>query len=200
VPPPNLMRLVHSAGRRRPVHSVGGMTVHSIGRRYAHTAACTTLVINRMSSRKQPPGHQYCVDCGHHGAKRLLRRTRISYFYNVFPLFCFWAHMSGLSILVRAPLSYKREGTRRYKADSEAHRLNTTHSGVGYYAPAVRTTLNPCVLLCSSRIHLAGKTLRPPPHLRIYGGCVPPPGRRFSSPTKTLCSILINSPSTCVVR
>jgi hypothetical protein len=26
----------------------------------------------------------------------------------------------------------------------------TTHSGVGYYAPAARTTLNPCVFLCSS--------------------------------------------------
>jgi hypothetical protein len=53
--------------------------------------------------------------------------------------------MSGLSILVHAPLSYKREGTRRYKADptrtlklSSSLKLNTTHtdSGVGYYAPA----------------------------------------------------------------
>jgi hypothetical protein len=31
---------------------------------------------------------------------------------------------------------------------------NTSHNGVGYYAPAARTTLNPCVFLCSS-IHLA---------------------------------------------
>jgi hypothetical protein len=48
--------------------------------------------------------YQYCRDYGHHGARRLLRRTHISYFYNVFPPFCPWAHMSGLSILVRAPL------------------------------------------------------------------------------------------------
>jgi hypothetical protein len=27
-------------------------------------------------------------------------------------------------------------------------KLNTSHSGVGYYAPAARTTLNPCVFLC----------------------------------------------------
>jgi hypothetical protein len=27
---------------------------------------------------------------------------------------------------------------------------NTSPSGVGYYAPAARTTLNPCVFLCSS--------------------------------------------------
>jgi hypothetical protein len=68
------------------------------------------------------------------------------------------------------PLSYKREGTRRYKTHSlrcsQAHRftqtlIQYTHIGVGYYAPAAWTTLNPCVFLCSSRIHLAGKTLRP---------------------------------------
>jgi hypothetical protein len=57
------------------------------------------------------------------------------------------------------PLSYKREGTRRYKGsqahlDSQTHKfiqalkLNTSYSGVGYYAPAARTTLNPCVFLC----------------------------------------------------
>jgi hypothetical protein len=84
--------------------------------------------------------------------------------------------MSGLSILVRAPLSYKRGGTQRYRLkltqtdlDSHTHKfiqapkLNTTHSGVGYYAPAAQTTLNPCVFLCSSRFHLTGKTLRPLP-------------------------------------
>jgi hypothetical protein len=43
----------------------------------------------------------------------------------------------------------------------QALKLNTAHSGVGYYAPVARTTLNPCVFLCSSRFHLAGKTLRP---------------------------------------
>jgi hypothetical protein len=34
----------------------------------------------------------------------LLGDTGIGYFYNVFPPFCPWTHMSGLSILVRAPL------------------------------------------------------------------------------------------------
>jgi hypothetical protein len=43
----------------------------------------------------------------------------------------------------------------------QALKLNTSHSGVGYYAPAARTTLTPCVFLCSSRFHLTGKTLRP---------------------------------------
>jgi hypothetical protein len=51
--------------------------------------------------------------------------------------------------------------------DSQTHKfiqalkLNTSNSGVGYYAPVARTTLNPCVFSCSSRFHLTGKTLRP---------------------------------------
>jgi hypothetical protein len=70
--------------------------------------------------------------------------------------------MSGLSTLVRAPLSYKRGGMQRYKGrthsdrpnldlDSQlsSFRSNPTHSGVGYYAPAARTTLNPRVFWCS---------------------------------------------------
>jgi hypothetical protein len=107
----------------------------------------------------------------HDGARKIaLASQNISYFLP----FCLWAHMSGLSILVCAPLSYKREGhdvTRQVLSRSlkltqthkfiQALKINTAHSGVGYYAPAARTTLNPCVFLCSSRIHLAGKTFRP---------------------------------------
>jgi hypothetical protein len=43
---------------------------------------------------------------------------------------------------------------------------NTTHSGVGYYAPAARTTLNPCVFLSSSPNLQQAKRLSP---LRILG-------------------------------
>jgi hypothetical protein len=78
----------------------------------------------------------------------------------------------GSAPLCVSPLSYKRGGTQRYRlkltqTHLDAHKfiqalkLNTSHSGVGYYAPAARTTLNPCVFLCSSRFHLTGKTLRP---------------------------------------
>jgi hypothetical protein len=63
----------------------------------------------------------------------------------------------GSAPLYVPPLSYKRGGTQRYKAQThldvaQAHKfiqalkLNTSHSGVGYYAPAARTTLN---LVCS---------------------------------------------------
>jgi hypothetical protein len=54
------------------------------------------------------------------------------------------------------PLSYKRGGMRtdsfRPKSFKTQLKLtsNTTHSGVGYYVAAARTTLNSCVFLCSS--------------------------------------------------
>jgi hypothetical protein len=163
------MRPVHSAGRRRPVHSTGGVPVHSTGRQYAHAAACTTLIITRALPRKQPqhintawttdimaPG-----DCS--GVLALV--TSIMYSHRFVP----GPTCRGSASLYVPPLSYKREGTRRYKADShrlsdsqvhtssQAHILNTTHSGVGYYAPTTGTTLNPCVFLCSPRIHLADR-------------------------------------------
>jgi hypothetical protein len=44
---------------------------------------------------------------------------------------------------------------------------NTSHSGVGYYAPAARTTLNPCVFLCSS--HSYQRSSKTPKPLLISG-------------------------------
>jgi hypothetical protein len=59
---------------------------------------------NSRVTEEATTAYQYCMDYGYHGARRLLRRTHIGYFYNVFPPFCSWVHMSELSILVRAPL------------------------------------------------------------------------------------------------
>jgi hypothetical protein len=66
----------------------------------------------------------------------------------------------GSAPLYVPPFSYKSGGTQRYKTQThldpaqahkfiQAFKLNTSHSGVGYYAPAARTTLNPCVFFCS---------------------------------------------------
>jgi hypothetical protein len=69
--------------------------------------------------------------------------------------------------------------------DSRAHMFiqalkpNTSHSGVGYYAPAARTTLNPCVFLCTSRLHLTGKTLRPLLILGFRAGAFRHPAGEF---------------------
>jgi hypothetical protein len=112
------MRPVHSTGRRRPVHSAGGVPVHSTGRQYAHTAACTMLIITRALPRKQPqhintawttdimaPG-----DCS--GVLALVTSVMYSLRFALGPT------CRGSASLYVPPLSYKREGTRRYKADS----------------------------------------------------------------------------------
>jgi hypothetical protein len=99
--PRHLMSPVHSAGRRQPVRSAGGVPVHSIGRRYTHTAACTMLIITRALPRKQPPhiNTAWTADI-----KAPRDCTGVSYSYNIFLPLCFWAHMSGFSILVCASL------------------------------------------------------------------------------------------------
>jgi hypothetical protein len=113
VPPQHLLRPVHSAGRRRPVHSAGrrrpihftgGVPVHSTGRQYAHTAACTTLIITRMLPRNHPPHINTSWTTDIRTPRDCSGVTCISYSYNVFLSLCSWAHMSGLSILVCALL------------------------------------------------------------------------------------------------
>jgi hypothetical protein len=69
--------------------------------------------------------------------------------------------MSGPSTFVHAPSAIKGEAcdvthTRNLRSHlrlASSYKLtsNISHSGVGYYAPAARTTLNPCVFLSSSR-------------------------------------------------
>jgi hypothetical protein len=60
----------------------------------------------------------HCRRYGHYGVWRSSGRHRHWILLYVFPPFCLWAYMSGPGTLVRAPLSYKREGTRRYKVDT----------------------------------------------------------------------------------
>jgi hypothetical protein len=49
-------------------------------------------------AREVSPARQYHADCGCQGARRLLQQLQVLH-----PLYS-WAHMSGLSTLVRAPL------------------------------------------------------------------------------------------------
>jgi hypothetical protein len=113
VPPLHLLRPVHFAGRRRPVHSAGrrrpvhsadGVPIHSTGRRHAHTAARTTLIITRALPRKQAPHINTAWTADNATTGDCSGVTCISYSYNIFLPLCSWAHMSGLRILVCAPL------------------------------------------------------------------------------------------------
>jgi hypothetical protein len=59
---------------------------------------------------------------------------------------------------------------------------NTTHSGVGYYAPAARTTLNPCVFLSSSpSLQRSSKTPKPLLILGFRAGALHHPAGDFLS-------------------
>jgi hypothetical protein len=59
---------------------------------------------------------------------------------------------------------------------------NTTHSGVGYYAPAARTTLNPCVFpSSSSSLQRSSKTPKPLLILGLRAGALRHPAGDFLS-------------------
>jgi hypothetical protein len=151
VPSRHLMRPVLSAGRRRQGHPADDAPVLSVVKECVRAMQRTVLTIPCARSFPCTPrlykisGVRAQEDCS---------SRRYQWLH---PL-CSWAHMSGLSTLVHAPFSYKRGGMQRYKtgslSPSDSRQLNlscnTSHSGVGYYAPAARTTLNPCVFLYSS--------------------------------------------------
>jgi hypothetical protein len=120
VPPQHLLSLVHSTGRRCAASAFnetcpfrGQAATNPFHRRrscpfhwQAVRPCCRVHYAHHYShvTKEAAASYQHYMDYGQHGARRLLRRTRISYFYNVFPPFCSWVHMSGLSILVCAPL------------------------------------------------------------------------------------------------
>jgi hypothetical protein len=99
------------------------------------------------------PARQSYTDRGYQGARKIALGASISrskYYIRYVP----GPTCRGSAPLYVPPLDYKGEGTLRYRGRtlSDSIRLkltsNTIHSGVGYYAPAARTTLNPCVFLC----------------------------------------------------
>ena len=100
VPPQHLMSPVHSADGRRPDHPAGGVPVHSVGRQYAHAAACTTLIMTHALPREQPRHINTICTTDTMALGDRPGVTGTSYFLP----FCLWAHMLGLSILVRALL------------------------------------------------------------------------------------------------
>jgi hypothetical protein len=100
VPPQHLMSHVHSAVGRRPGHPTGGVPVNSTGRQYARAATYTMLIITRALPRRQPRHTNIVWTTDIMALEVRPGITGTSYFLP----FCSWAHMAGLSILVRAPL------------------------------------------------------------------------------------------------
>ena len=145
------MRPVHFSDGRRPNHLAGGVPVHSVGRQYARAAAYTVLIMARALPRKQPRDINTIWTTDIMALGDLLGDTGIGYFYMYSLRFAPGPTCRGSAPLYVPPLSYKGEGTRQTNLDSQLSSFhnNPTHSGVGYYTPAARTTLNSCVFMCS---------------------------------------------------
>jgi hypothetical protein len=135
-------------------------------------------------ARGASPARQYHADRGCQGTRRLLQQLQVLH-----PLY-FWARISGLSTLVHTPLSYKRGGMQRYKGEkknshldlAQAHKFKQAQyitqwsrvlrSGGPNHSKLLRV-LEFIVLLPT------GKTLKPPPHLRIRAGAFRHPTEDF---------------------
>jgi hypothetical protein len=128
------MRPVHSDGRRRPIHSAGGVPVHSTGRRHAHTVACTMLIITRTLTRKLLSHINTARATDNMGLEiawaspALVTPMMYSFHYTPRPT------CRGSTSLYVPPLSYKREGTQCNKTHPTwtlrlSDIFNTTYSG-----------------------------------------------------------------------
>jgi hypothetical protein len=108
--PQHLLCPVHSAGRQRPDHPAGGVPVYSIGMQYAYATAYTAPIITRAQHINTVGATEMMV------LEDLLGDTGIGYFCMYSLRFAPGPTCQGPSPLYVSPLSYKREGTRRYKA------------------------------------------------------------------------------------
>jgi hypothetical protein len=88
------------------------MSVHSIGRLHAHTAACTTPIITRTLPRKLLLHVNAARDVDNMGLE--IAQTSPALVALGIPSIMFLGPHGSVPLYVR-PLSYKREGTRRYK-------------------------------------------------------------------------------------
>jgi hypothetical protein len=161
-PSQHLMCPVQSASRRRQGHPADGAPNQSVGEQCARAERRTVLIIPSTRSfpctsrirRSRASGHKKITSAANIcGSKRYI-------------LYVPGPTCRGPVPLCMPPFSYKRGGMRRYTQARSGHPIfqtqpqtltssyelssNTSHSGVGCYAPAARTTLNLCVFLCSS--------------------------------------------------
>jgi hypothetical protein len=155
VPSQHLMCPIYSAGRWRQGHPADSAHVQSVVKQCARAARHTVLIIPYTRSFPGTP---------------MIRRSRMSGHKKIVPAAnicsskCYTHHVLGPTCrgsvpLYMPPLAIKGGGMQRYKIytlrpKSSKTQLklsrNTTHSGVGYYAPAARTTLNSCVFIPTS--------------------------------------------------
>jgi hypothetical protein len=199
----HLIRPIHSAGRRCDYSVFNAPSLYSSSRQRLgypadgvpvqtdgmwRTATCSVLMMTRSLPRKLPL-HANATQITNIRAQGRLHWGRALVVPSITSVMSLGPHV-GAQHPCMCPLDYKREGTLRYKRGryipkSSKTQLkltsNTTHSGVGYYAPAARTTLNPCVFLCSSPNLTSSRTLRPLLISGFRAGALRHPARDFLS-------------------
>jgi hypothetical protein len=153
VPSQHLMCHVHSTGRRRQGNLVGGAPVRSVAKQCARAMQHTMDIFPCTRSLHDTPRIRRSQVLGHEKNTPAANISSSKCYIHFVP----GPTCQGSVPLCMPPFSYKRGGMRRYNTSSlrlSSFHSNPTHSGVGCYAPAARTTLNPRVFLCSS-FHLA---------------------------------------------
>jgi hypothetical protein len=121
------------------------------GKQCTRTRQCTLLFLLQEDS----PARRRYTDLGRQDA-RGLPRQQIFVVPSAIFFMSLGPHVGVQSRCACPPSAIKGEAcdvthTRNLRlASSYKLSNNTTHSGVGCYAPVARTTLNPCVFLCSS--------------------------------------------------
>jgi hypothetical protein len=143
----------HSAGRRRQGHPADGAPVQSIVKQCTRAARRTVLIIPYTRSFPCTPMLRRSQTSGHKKIAPVANRSSVKYYICYVP----GPTCRGSVSLYMPPLVIKEEAcnvTKQALLD-QAQTLNAQastaiqHSGVGYYAPAARTTLNPRVYMCS---------------------------------------------------
>jgi hypothetical protein len=143
------------------------MPVQSIAKQYARAARCTVSIITYALPGKLPL-HANTTQIANVRVQEDCSSNSKYYIHYIPGPTC-----RGSAPLYVPPLSYKRGGMQCYKGtgtlgpnldlDSQLSSFhnNPTHSGVGYYAPVARTTLNHRVFLSSWFIYQQAKRLNP---------------------------------------
>jgi hypothetical protein len=139
-----------SSSRRRQGHLAGSVPAGSAGEQCARAKQRTVLSLLQEAS----PARRRYTDLGRQDTRRLPQQ-QIFIVPSVIFSMSLGPYVGAQCLCACPPFSYKRGGMRRCEANSKqtlssSYKLpsNTSHSGVGYYAPAARTTLNPRVLSC----------------------------------------------------
>jgi hypothetical protein len=168
VPSQNLVRPVPSAGRRSQTHPADGASDQSTGKQCARAERRAVLIFPSTRifpctlriRRSHASRHKKIVSATDIGGSKPI------FFMSLGP------HVGAQYRCACPPSAITGEAcdvTHTHNLRSH-HRLassykltsNTSHSGVGYYATAARTTLNPCVFLSISRsFQRSSKTPKP---------------------------------------